>query len=211
MAEAVVTSRLVVFAWLAVAILVAIALQGALRAPRPEAGPRVIALGVALLLIVPAPIPSRTAPMPEFFARWDQEGMRPDAVVLIAPFFRDGAGADPMLWAAIAGDEPRMPEAYAFVARPTGRAGYGPVPNQLSAIMESIQDTSVDVVARGAVRDLVAGDLRTKGVTDVIVGPMARGRAMIGFFSDLFGRDPEAVDGVWIWRQVDVHGVSPAP
>lgn len=210
-AEAVVTSRFVVFTWLAVAILVGIALERSLHAPRRQAALRLTALGVALLLIVPTPIPSRTAPVPEFFARWDQEGMRPDAVVLIAPFFRDGAGADPMLWAAVAGDEPRMPEAYAFVARPTGRAGYGPVPNQLSAIMETIQDETVDLVARGAVRSLVADDLRAKGITDVIVGPMARGRAMIAFFSDLFGRDPEAVDGVWIWRAVDVHGVSPAP
>lgn len=211
MAEAVVTARLVVFAWLAVAILVGIGLERAMRAPRPQAALRVAALGVALLLIVPAPIPSRTAPVPAFFARWDEEGMRPDAVVLIAPFFRDGAGADPMLWAAIAGDEPRMPEAYAFVARPTGRAGYGPVPTQLSAIMETIQDETVDIVARGAVRDLVADDLRAKRITDVIVGPMARGRAMLAFFGDLFGRAPEAVDGVWIWRQVDIHGVSPEP
>ena len=137
--------------------------------------------------------------------------MRPDATVLIAPFFRDGAGADPMLWAAIAGDEPRMPEAYAFIPRPGGRAAYGPAPTQLSEIMETIQDTSVTVVARGAVRAQVAADLRAKGITDVIVGPMARGRAMLVFFTDLFGREPEAVDGVWIWRAVDVRGVSPEP
>ena len=33
---------------------------------------------------------------------------------------------------------------------------------------------------------------------------------MIAFFSDLFGRPPEEVDGVWIWRDVDSHGVTPA-
>ena len=77
--------------------------------------------------------------------------MRPDATILFAPFFRDGAGADPMLWAAIAGDEPRMVEAYAYVARPDGSAGYGPDPTQLFSIMEAIQDAASDVsiVARG--------------------------------------------------------------
>ena len=77
--------------------------------------------------------------------------------------------------------------------------------------METIQDSEVAIVARGAVRDQVAADLRAKGITDVIVGPMTRARAMLGFFTDLFGRPPEAVDGVWIWRDVDVHGVTPGP
>ena len=139
--------------------------------------------------------------------------MRPDATILFAPFFRNGAGADPMLWAAIAGDEPRMVEAYAYVARPNGRAGYGPNPTQLFSIMQSIQDAPSDVVvvARAAVRDQVAADIRAKGITDVIVGPMARTKGMIAFFTDLFGRPPEAVDGVWIWREVDTRGVTPAP
>jgi hypothetical protein len=136
--------------------------------------------------------------------------MRPDATILFAPFFRNGAGADPMLWAAIAGDEPRMVEAYAYVVQPDGKASYGPAPNQLFNIMATIQDENLSLVARGTVRTEVAADLRTKGVTDVIVGPMARSSAMIAFFTDLFGRPPEAVDGVWIWRDVDTSGVSPA-
>jgi hypothetical protein len=170
-------------------------------------------LGLALLVVLPAPLSSSTNAVPDFFARWDQQGMRRDATILFAPFFRNGAGADPMLWAAIAGDEPRMVEAYAFVARPDGRAGYGPNPTQLFSIMQSIQDAPDDVaiVARGAVRDQVAADIRAKGITDVIVGPMARTRAMIAFFTDLFGRPPEAVDGVWLWRAVDTRGVTPAP
>ena len=210
-AEDVIASRFVVFAWLAVAILVGVAIEWSLRVPRREAVPRLVAIGLALLFVLPAPIPSRTATVPDFFVRWSDEGLRPDATVLVAPFFRDGAGADPMLWAAVAGDEPRMPEAYAYVPRPGGQAGYGPAPTQLSQLMEAIQDGTVTIVARGAVRDQVATDLRAKGITDVIVGPMTRDGAMLAFFRDLFGRDPEAVDGVWIWRAVDVRGVSVAP
>jgi hypothetical protein len=211
--ENVVASRFIVFTWLAVAILVAFGIERALRGPIRQAAPRLAVLGLALLVVLPAPLRSTTNAVPAFFSRWAQEGMRSDATILFAPFFRNGAGADPMLWAAIAGDEPRMVEAYAYVPRPDGRAGYGPNPTQLFSIMGSIQDAPSDlaIVARAAVRDQVAADIRAKGITDVIVGPMVRTRAMIAFFTDLFGRPPEAVDGVWIWRAVDVQGVTPAP
>ena len=211
--ENVVTSRFVVFTWLAVAILVAFGIEQARRGPLRQAPPRLAVLGLALLVVLPAPLRSTTNDVPAFFSRWGQEGMRADATILFAPFFRNGAGADPMLWAAIAGDEPRMVEAYAYVVRPDGRAGYGPNPTQLFSIMQSIQDAPSDVVvvARGAVRGQVAADIRAKGITDVIVGPMIRTQPMITFFTDLFGRPPEAVDGVWIWRGVDTRGVAPAP
>jgi hypothetical protein len=211
--EDVIASRFVVFVWLAVAVLVGFAWERAQRGPLRRSVPRLAVLGLALVAIVPAPLPSSTASVPAFFAHWADEHMRADATILFAPFFRDGAGADPMLWAAVAGDEPRMVEAYAYVARPDGTASYGPASTQLFEIMEAIQDAEADValVARGAVRDQVSADIRAKGITDVIVGPMARTRAMLGFFSDLFGRPAEAVDGVWIWRDVDARGVSPAP
>lgn len=211
--ENVVTSRFVVFTWLAVAVVVSFGIERARRAPVRWAVPSLAVLGLALLVVLPAPLRSTSNDVPAFFSRWGQEGMRADATILFAPFFRNGAGADPMLWAAIAGDEPRMVEAYAYVVRPDGRAGYGPNPTQLFAIMQSIQDARSDVVvlARGAVRDQVAADIRAKGITDVIVGPMTRTQPMIAFFTDLFGRPPEAVDGVWIWRGVDTRGVAPAP
>lgn len=209
--EAVIASRFVVFTWLAVAILVGFGWQRASRGSLRQAVPRVALVGIALVVILPAPLRSSTTTAPAFFARWDQAGLRADATILFAPFFRDGAGADPMLWAAIAGDEPRMVEAYAYVPLPDGRASYGPARTQLFTLMETIQDNDVTIVARGAVRDQVAADLRARGITDVIVGPLTRTRAMLAFFEDLFGRPAEGVDGVWIWRDVDVQGVTPAP
>lgn len=211
--EDVVASRFIIFTWLAVAILVGFGLDRAMRGSLRQVGPPLAVIALALVIVVPAPLPSRPMAIPAFFARWEQEGMRPGATILFAPFFRDGAGADPMLWAAIAGDEPRMVEAYAYVRRPNGSAGYGPEPTQLFSIMEAIQDADSDVsiVARSAVRTAVDANIRGKGITDVIVGPMVRTRAMIAFFSDLFGRPPQEVDGVWIWRDVDTHGVTPAP
>ena len=77
--------------------------------------------------------------------------------------------------------------------------------------METIQDRGSTLVARGEVRAQVARDLVAKGITDVIVGPMSQRAPMVAFFTDLFGRLPEEIDGVEIWRNVDRSGVAPNP
>ena len=209
--EHVVPGRFSVFTWLAVAVVVAVTIANAARLPWRKAAPRLAAVTIALVFVAPAPVTSSTTTVPAFFARWDHEGMRPDATVMIAPFFRDGAGADPMIWAAIAGDAVRMPEAFAFVPAAAGTASYGPPATQLSTIMETIQGQGITIVARGDVRAQVAADLRTKGITDVVVGPMGQRAQMVSFFSDLFGQPPEEIDGVEIWRNVDRTGVAPTP
>ncbi len=209
--EHVVPGRLTVFMWLAIAAVVAVAIDEALRHPFRRAGPRLAMIAFALAVVIPAPLTSSTTSVPAFFARWDREGMRPDATVMIAPFFRDGAGADPMIWAAVAGSGVRMPEAYAFVPGADGRASFGPPATQLSTIMETIQDRGTTLVARGDVRAQVAQDLEAKRITDIIVGPMSHRAEMVAFFSDLFGQAPEGIDGVEIWRNVDRTGVAPSP
>ena len=203
--------RFALFTWLAIAVVAAVVVDESVRLPLRRAGPRLAATALALAVVMPAPLTSSTTAVPAFFTRWDQQGMRPDATVMIAPFFRNGAGADPMIWAAVAGNEVRMPEAYAFVPGTDGRASYGPPGTQLSDIMEVIQDTGVTLVARGDVRAQVARDLEAKAITDVIVGPMRNRAQMVAFFSDLFGRSPQEVDEVEIWRDVDRIGVAPSP
>lgn len=46
---------------------------------------------------------------------WERSGIGDGNTIMVAPFFRDGAGADPMLWAAVAEGGIQMPEAYGFV------------------------------------------------------------------------------------------------
>ncbi len=207
--EHVVPARLVLYTWLAIGFLIAVVVDRALAAP-PSRGLGVLAaLAVSLACLVPAPLAAWGAtPVPVFFQRWAQEGIQPGSTVLVAPFFRDGAGADPMLWAAVAGDEVRMPEAYAFVPLADGRPNYGPLPSALSNTMETIQDNGTTLVARGALRDQIAADLRAKGIAAVIVGPMRYQRQMLVFFEDLFGRQPTFTDGVYVWREVDRSGVA---
>ena len=114
-----------------------------------------------------------------------------------------------MVWAAVAGNEPRMYEAYAYVPAADGTPRFGPSETQLSQIMEAIQDNGTTIVARGAVREQIGRDLEAARISVVIVGPMRARAQMVAFFGDLFGRPPGEVDGVEIWKGVDASGVPP--
>jgi hypothetical protein len=199
--------RLTMFMWLAIGGIVAIAVDGALRRPARSALPRLVALGAAVALCLPAPLGSSTIPIPPFFERWSEQGIAADDIVLFAPYFTNGAGAAPMIWAATAGDEPRMYEAYAYVPSPDGTPRYGPVPTELSRTMQAIQDEGSAIVVRGEVRNQIARDLEGAGIAVVIVGPMPNRSQMVAFFTDLFGRPPQEVDGVELWTGVAASGV----
>lgn len=212
LAENILPARLSLYMWLAIAVLVAIAVEAALRAQtwrRTAAG--LAAIAVSLAAIVPAGLGVWQADTPAFFMNWSRHGIPDSAVVLIAPFFRDGAGASPMLWSAVAGGGVRMPEAYAYIPAADGTPMYGPPANDLSQIMEQIQDSGVVIVARGAEREAVSGDLRRLQIQDIIVGPMDKRVQMVAFFTDLLGRSPRNVDGVQWWPNVQQEGVAPAP
>jgi hypothetical protein len=201
--------RLTMYMWLAVGAIIAIGIDAALRRPVRAAAPRLAAIAAAVALCIPAPLAASSVAVPPFFDRWEAQGIPADSIVLFAPFFFDGAGADPMVWAAVAGDEPRMYEAYAYVPAADGTPRFGPPETQLSQIMEAIQDDGTMIVARGAVREQIGRDLTSARISVVIVGPMRARNQMVGFFTDLFGRPPDEVDGVEIWKGVDESGVPP--
>jgi len=206
-------NRLTVFMYLAVAVIVTVFVDRLLVARSWwVTAPGLLVAALALVPLLPTqPFSTATTQVPRFFSNLSADGIDEGAVVLLAPFIRDGAGADPMLWLAEAGDHYRMPEGFFFIPGPSGAPQYGPISNQVSMVMEAIQDSGVVIVARGQVRDLIARDIRAKGIEDVVVGPMNHRDQMRDFFTDLFGRPPETVDGVQLWRHVDTHGVAPAP
>jgi hypothetical protein len=112
-----------------------------------------------------------------------------------------------MLWAAVAGARFRMPAAYAAVPNADGTTAFGTPPSALSLWMEAIQARGVTIVARGTVREQIGQDLRAARVSDVVVGMTPRAQ-MVAFFADLFGRPPDELDGVELWRHVDSAGRS---
>ncbi|HEX5588990.1 MAG TPA: hypothetical protein VFX65_01705 [Candidatus Limnocylindrales bacterium] len=209
--EHVLPARFTLFTWLAVAAIVAIVVSEAGRMRLDAALPRFVAVAIALVVILPAPLAHWTIEIPGFFRTWSDRGIGVEETVLVAPYFDSGAEASPMVWAAVAGMGVRMPEAYAYMPWPDGQTRTGPPPTQLFDVMRVIQEDEAFVVARGEVRAAIAADLRAADVRHVIVGPMGARAQMVGFLTDLFGRAPDLVDGVEIWRDVHVAGVTPDP
>jgi hypothetical protein len=105
----------------------------------------------------------------------------------------------------------RMPEAYAYLPQPNGKTYSGPAQSQLTFTMFVIQQRGGWLVARGDIRAQVAADLEAADVHHVIVGPTQHWQQLIAFFTDLFGRPPELVEGVALWRDIDVRRISVMP
>ena len=209
--EHVLPGRLTVFVWLAVAVVVAIVIARATRLAPRAAARWLLAVGASLLLLLPAPLARAPFVTPAFFRTWASHHIGADETVLVAPYFVNGGEAAPMVWAAEADYGLRMPEAYAYVPQPNGGTYSGPAQSQLTFIMFVIQQRGAWLVARDEIRAQVAADLKDADVRHVIVGPTEHWRQLLAFFTDLFGRPPDIVDEVAIWRDINVRGIPASP
>jgi len=198
----VVPGRLSLYMWLAIAGLVAIAIDHAMDLERRPAATRLAAVALALVFVLPAPAHSSTAQVPAFFRSWSDQGIGPMDTILVAPWFTNGAGADPMLWAAIADAEPRLHEGYVYVPDAAGHPRYGPARGRLAGLMIEIQDLGASVLARGSSRSQAFDELRTDQISVVLVGSMRYRSQMVAFFTDLLGTAPTETQGVAVWRDV---------
>lgn len=203
--------RFTLFVWLAVAVIIGIVIRRASALALRPATQWLLTVVVALLPILPAPLGRVPAYTPTYFREWAHHHIGPDEIVLVAPYCIDGELTAPMRWAAQTGYGLRMPEAYAYMPQPDGGTASGPPPTRLSLMMRTIQSGGDAPLARGEVRAQVTADLQFGDIRHVIVGPMQHWEAMLAFFTDLFGRAPERVGGIAIWRDVNVWGVVGAP
>jgi hypothetical protein len=194
--------RLTLYMWLAIGGLVALAVDRATTLNLRAASLRLAALGLGLIFVLPAPASSSSAAVPPFFASWEEQGIADTDVVLFAPWFTNGAGADPMLWAAVAQARPRMYEGYVYVPDARGRPQYGPTGGPLAQLMIEVQDHGTSILLSAADRAASARELIAANISVVIVGPMRYRTEMIGLFTDLLGRPPEEISGVALWRDV---------
>lgn len=194
--------RLTVFVWLAVGALAAIGIDHALATTDRWRIARLAAIGLAILVVAPAPLPSTTKEVPAFFASWQDHGIADGDTILFAPWFTNGAGAAPMLWAAVAEARPKMHEGYVYVPGPDGAPRYGPAAGALASNMMQIQDLGATLGISAVGRAKLLAELQADGIDVVIVGPMNHRELMVDYFTRLLGQAPEEVDGVELWRNV---------
>ncbi len=196
--------RLMLYAYLMVAIVVAVAVDSLLR--RPPGRP-LLAAGLAALLLVPLvpdlDFPATRTTTPPFFRSDAVRQLEKDAVVLVAPYARDTSTSAPMLWQAEADMRYRMPEGYILGPDGAGRFVYLPLPTVLSVTMEEIQRGAPPPALDSPLRAALVADLVHAEVEAVLVGPMGNRDAMIAFFRELLRQEPISVAGVVLWTGVD--------
>jgi hypothetical protein len=164
---------------------------------------RPAAAAVGLLVLVPlwpsGTVPARQVETPAFFTGPAVRELPRDGVALVLPF-PNSAVSEPMTWQAEADLWFRMPGGYFIGPRPDGRPRFNVNPTPGSIILYRIyQGKPPPRLTAGRRREL-AGDFVRWRVGSVVVGPMPNQAAMVGFLTELLGRQPRAVDGVYLWR-----------
>jgi hypothetical protein len=197
-------NRLMVYVFLLAGLLVAVFADATIRLrPRRTAAFGIAALVLALTPLLPrSPAPSTSLAVPPFFARAAGR-IPPGSVALVAPFAHYPPSVAPMLWQAQSGMRYRMPEGYFVSADADGRAQFGPTATPVSRAMETIQSGQPSPSLTPAVRARLLAVLHGWGVHTVLVGPMGHQATMVAFFTELLGRRPAPVGGVFAWWDAD--------
>ena len=198
--EDIVPSRLMVHAYLLIAIVIAVAVDRTLVLPPRRRALAVGAVAVSLLALVPRALPSQSAATPQFFADAAQR-LPASRVVLVAPW-ADLYDTRAMVWQARAQMRFRMPEGFVF--------GEGPVRRTQGELETALgsADRGVRLVPLSdALRQKLNAELRTFGVQDVVASTPEEVRLL----TDLLGRPPQQVEGVAVWWNVDRPSPVPGP
>ena len=197
-------ARLTLFMFLLAGLLVAI-VDGLAGLGRHRLALGVGALLLALAPLVPRlPFPTSTFTVPAFFAPGGQVSRIPEgSVAVVAPVitYNDVEAAR---WQASAGMRYRMPGGYLLIPAPPpeGSRQLGPPAATTDALIGARygnKATLGDPDARREIREqLAAWHVRT-----VIVGPMENQDAAVELVTWVLERPPEAVQGVYVWWDVD--------
>ena len=164
---------------------------------------RLAAPAVGLLVLMPlwpsGAIPARQVDTPAFFTGPAVRELPQGGVALVLPF-PNSAVSQPMTWQAEANLWFRMPGGYFIGPGPDGRARFNTNPSQGSTTLYRIYQGKPPPRLTAELRQQLAGDFVRWRVGSVVVGPMPNQAAMVGFLTELLGRQPRAIDGVYLWR-----------
>ncbi|HEV3498535.1 MAG TPA: hypothetical protein VHA34_19525 [Actinomycetes bacterium] len=160
----------------------------------------VVAVAVLLPLWPSGTIASAEVATPSFFTGPAVQTVPRDSVALVLPWpYRRTSLA--MTWQAEAGLWYRMPGGY-FIGpqRDTDQPRFDAIPSPASITLGRIYGGHPPPRLTGPRRRALARDFVRWRIGTVVVGPMPNQAAMVGFLTDLLGREPEVVEGVFLWR-----------
>jgi len=199
--EHVITTRFPLFTAGLLGAGLAVALDDALGRGTAPRAIGLVAAAAALAPLVPAPLPGADPPPTPAFFTGAAVPACPGGSVLVLPFPRVDSTA-PMLWQQAAGMSFAMPGGYFIGPAVNGRAY---VHGEASRSGQLFRDVLNDGVARPVspqLRREFAADLARWRSCAVVLGPSRNTDALRVQVTGLLGREPEPVDGVWVWRDV---------
>jgi hypothetical protein len=160
----------------------------------------VVAVAVLMPLWPASTIAAEEVATPSFFTGPSVQALPRDSVVLVLPWaYRRTSLA--MTWQAEAGLWYRMPGGY-FIGpqRDTDQPRFDAIPSPASITFGRIYGGQPPPRLIGPMRRALARDFIRWRIGSVVVGPMPNQQTMVSFLTDLLGREPQVVEGVYLWR-----------
>lgn len=186
-------SRFPLLVALAVGLLLAVAIEpGGLLGAGRFAGRGALVGGLALLPLIPAPLPvERVAPVPAYFTS------RPSGTLLVLPF-PTPLQTDAMRWQAAASLSFTMPGGFFVGPDRSGKARFGAVATPTSLLLARAEQGMAALVGPEEQADF-RRDIARWGVTEVVLGPSAADDLLRSTVTALVGRPPEQRQDVAVW------------
>jgi hypothetical protein len=202
-------SRLAMFTALFAGLLLAVFLDAVWAGGGWRRPAAVVVAVVVLAPLLPAgPVPASKVDTPPFFATGAVRRLPEGSVALVLPF-PNRQGSKVMTWQAEAGMWFRMPGGYVIGPTRDGRPRFDSNPNTATRAFGLIQRGLPAPRLVPGRRRALAANLARWDVDTIAVGPMEHQATMLRFLTDLLGRPPTLVDGVYVWSDPVVE-LSPA-
>jgi hypothetical protein len=196
-------ARMSLFAWLGMAVLLGVVGDRLLASGRRGA---VVASLASVFVIVPIfptpPLLSSPASAPAFFSARGDVSRIPQGSVALVPPFSNEESSTAMYWQAVADFRFRMPEGEAYVPGPS----LSPPPSDVQQDLVELAAGTYPGNPPADERDRVMANLRQWNVDTIVVGPSPGEARTVAFFTRVTGRQPERIEGVWVWWNVRSTG-----
>lgn len=191
--------RLMVAAYLALGVIVAIFVDRVLEAPPRW---RWAGLGAAIVALVPLipvlPFPSSQFPVPAYFTDGEAQQLPSSGSVLITPY----GSPWPELWQAIAGLPFKTQLGEVFTPGPSGHFYNAELDALGQELTELAQGATAPRTLTASERAAYLSDMQAHDVTTVIDGP-AEGQGQVEvLMTELLGRPGTSTGGVIVWYGV---------
>lgn len=203
--------RLMGLAFLAAAVLLAVAIDDLVPARRWRRwAPAVLATASIVSLVPTADFLSGGYGVPKFFASDAVRVLPRGEPALVLPMVIHTGAGEAMVWQVFADFRFKMVGGYFIGPNEDGGPRFGPPPSATVETMTAVQGGQT-VALTEELRTLIRGELRAWGVRSVVVAPMTHRDLVLDVVTWLTGTPPRRVADADVWTGLTWEAPSAAP